>query len=111
MEGKLGWGIHTFLGQLAAGTGPVPSLLYLEILAAERDEVVQMMQLLLSIPFGVWNNSQRLLCFLGDMAEAGIPPLVDIPVETFAVRRTVCAILRDNHRSHLGGPPPHSTEI
>ena len=51
-------------------------------------------------------TQKRLFACLGDLPAEGLPPLVEIPFEFFAARRSVCAVPQVNHVTCLGGISP-----
>ena len=56
-------------------------------------------------------TSRRLFAFLGELPAKGLPPVVDILHKAFATRRSVCAMPRVDHTTHLEGiyPPYYQT--
>ena len=49
---------------------------------------------------------KRLFACLGELPAEGLPLVVEIPVETFAVRRSVRAVLRVDRITRVGGISP-----
>ena len=43
---------------------------------------------------------RRLVEFSGEIPLEGLPPVTDIPVASFAVRRAICAVPWDDHLLH-----------
>ena len=101
LEGRSGQELHVFLGQLAAGVGPIPRLSNLVLLYTKRDGMMHLLHLLLSIPFSIYLTTRGVFTFVGDPPEAGFPQVVDIRVETFAVRSSVRTVTRANHQIQM----------
>ena len=73
--------------------------------------MVHLMHLLFSVRVNIYLNSRLLFDCLGELPSEGLSPVVEIPHETFAVRSSVCAVLRVDHITHLGvvSPPDWHT--
>ena len=56
----------------------------------------------------LYSTIQWLLSSLGELPYEGLLPVVEIPVESFTVRRSIRAVPQDNHMSHLQGITPAS---
>ena len=105
-ERRTGRGIHAFLSHLAYGVDTVPGFSGITLIGAYRDGPVQLLHSFLSIPVVLYSTDRRLFACLGDLPDRGLPPVVEIPMETFAVRRSVRAIPWADHVSHLEGVTP-----
>ena len=99
-------GIHSFLAQLESGVDPVPGLERVTLVWVEPDRIVYLMHLLLSVWVDIYLTSQCMFACLGKLPAEGLPLVVDIPHEAFAERRSVHAVPRVDHATHLGGISP-----
>ena len=93
LEKRSGWGIHSFLEQLVPGVDPVPSLERVTLVRVDSYGMVHLMHLLFYVRVNIYSTSRRLSACLGDMPSEGLPPVVEIPHEAFAARRSVRAML------------------
>ena len=61
------------------------------------------LHLLFSVPVGLYSTAWRIFACRGEPPKKSRPPVVDLPVDAFGVRRYMRAILREDHVSHLEG--------
>ena len=99
-------GLHPFLSHFAPRVDPVPRFAGLTLLGIDRDGTVHILQLLFSVSVGMHSTARCLFTCLVGMPDKGLPLVVEIPVESFAARRSVRAILQADHISHLEGVTP-----
>ena len=68
---------------------------------------------LFSVPVDVHSTTRRLFACRGELPGAGLPLVLELPSEAFAVRRSMRAVSREDHISHLGGvsPPDWQTKL
>ena len=64
---------------------------------------MHIMNVLLSVPVGLYFMARRLFSCIGELTDEGLPPLSEIMAKSLAVYRAVRAILRAEHMSHLEG--------
>ena len=62
---------------------------------------------LFSVPVGLYSLERRLFTCCGDLSREGLPPVVELDIDAFGVRRTVHAVLRVDHITHLEVVPPY----
>ena len=96
-------GLYSFLSHLVSGVDPVPGFERICLIWVDPDRMLHLMHLLFSVPVGLYSTARRLFDCVGELNEEGLPPLAEIPVEAFAVRRTVRAVPQDDHVSHMEG--------
>ena len=60
------------------------------------------MHLLFSVWVNVYLTQCRLFACLGELPAEGLPLVVETPNDLFAERRSVCAVPRFDHITHLG---------
>ena len=106
LEKRSGWGFHYFLEQLVLVMYHIPGLERVTLVEVDPDGMVHLMHLLLSVWVDIYLTSRRLFACLGELPANGLPPVVEISHETFAVRHSVRAVPRVDHVTHLWGTPP-----
>ena len=100
-------GLHAFFSHLAFGVNPVPGFEWVALLQVNPDRTVHLLNSLFSIPFILYSIAQQLFACRGDLSSKVLPPVVELPVDAFGVRRFVTATLRADHVSHLKGFTPY----
>ena len=100
---RSGRGIHSFLVQLALGVDHIPVPERLNLVGVNPDEMLHLFQLLFSVLVDIYSTRQCLFACRGELTAEGLPPVVDIPNESFTDRRYVCAVPRVDHLTCLGG--------
>ena len=103
MESCTKQGLHTFLGPLAYGVNPVPDISGINHLVMAWYGKVNLLHSLFSVLDGLYSMAQKILAFLGDLSDKGLPPVVEITTDAFAVQRAVRTVPRADHVSHLDG--------
>ena len=106
LEKRLGWGIYSFLVQLASGVDPVPGIKWVTLVGVDTDGMVHLMYSLFSVWVGIYLTRRCLFACLGDLPVKGLSLVLEIPHEAFMVRQSVCAVLRLDRVTRLGGTPP-----
>ena len=94
--------IHDFLGYIATRANTVFGLSWLVLLVINQYRVVHLMYLLLSVPFGIYSMVRWTFSFKVNLLVLWLPPVVDIPVKAFLVRRPICTVLGDDNIIYLG---------
>ena len=95
--------IQSFLVQISSGVEPVPGLERVTVVGLDPDGRVLLMHSIFSVRFNVYLTQRRLFACLGELPSEGLPPVVEIPDKAFVSRRTVLAVPRVDHVTHLGG--------
>ena len=98
--------MHSLLAHLASGVYPVPRFERVGILQVDPDRTVHILHSLFSIPFDLYSTGRRLFAFWGELPLEGLSPVVELPVYAFSARRSVCAVPRAYHISHVNGVYP-----
>ena len=104
------WGVHYLLDHLASGVDPIPRFERVVLLQVDPDRAVHILHSLLSVPVDLYSTAQRLFEFRGELPHKGLPPVVEFPVDAFGVRRSVRAVLREDHIIHLEGVSPSACQ-
>ena len=94
-------GSHAVLGHLDSRVDPAPGMESLTLLGIDPDGMVHLLHSFLSVLVGPYTTDRRLLAFSADLPQEGLPPATELPVEFFAVRRTISTVLRKDHRVHI----------
>ena len=81
--------VHSFLARLASGPDPVPGFGRVVLLQVDLEGTVQLLHSLLSVSVGLYSMARRLFACCGELPLEGFPPVVDLPMDTFLVRRSV----------------------
>ena len=102
-EKRTARGLHDFLSNLALGKVPVPGLEKVTLVGVDEDGRVHLMHLLFSVRVNVYSTECCLFACVGELPTEGLPQVTDILPDCFAARRSVCAVPRIDHVSHLGG--------
>ena len=102
-----GRGVHSFLAQLASRVDPVPGFEQVALFQVDPDITAHLLHSLFSVPSGLYLMARWILSYCGKMLSKGLPPVADLPVGTFRVRRSVRAVLRADHVNHLEGVTPY----
>ena len=76
------------------------------MLQVNQDRTVCLLHSLLSVPVSLYSTAWRLFACHGELTSEGLPPIVYLRVDTFGVWRSVCAVPRVEHVSHLEGATP-----
>ena len=104
---KGGW-IHAFLGRLTAEADPVPGLAGITLLGVDRNGGAHILHSSFSVPVRPYKPDLRLFGCCGELPLEGVPTITEVPVDSFAARRVVSAMLREDHIVHLEGFLPSS---
>ena len=78
----------------------------LTVVGVDPDRRVHIIHLLFSVQVNLYLTQQRLFACLGDLPVKGLPPVVEIPNKAFVAQRSVHAVPRMDHVTHLGGVSP-----
>ena len=105
---RKGGGIHNFLGCLTAEVAPVPGLAGLMLLGVERDGGAYILHSFFFVSVKPYNPDRRLFGCHGDLPSEGLPGITGIPVDSFAERRVVSAVLWEYYIVHMEGVSPSS---
>ena len=105
---RKGGGIHNFLGCLTAEVAPVPGLAGLMLLGVERDGGAYILHSFFFVSVKPYNPDRRLFGCHGDLPSEGLPGITGIPVDSFAERRVVSAVLWEYDIVHMEGVSPSS---
>ena len=105
-EERLVWVIHSFLAQISSRVDLVPGLERVTMVGIDPGGRVLLMHSLFSVRVNVYSTQRRIFACLGELPVEGISPVVDIPDEAFAARKSVCAVPRVDHVTRLGGISP-----
>ena len=84
--------MHYFLAHITLGEVPVPGLERVTIVAVDKDGRMNLMYSLFSVRVDVYLMECRLFACLGTLPAEGLPPVMEIPPDFFAARRSVCAV-------------------
>ena len=68
---------------------------------------MHLFHLLFFIMVGLYYMTRRLFACQGHLTNEVLPPVVELPVEAFVMRRYVQAVTRADHVSHLEGVTTH----
>ena len=99
--------LYYFLGHLASGVDPVPGFEWLALKGFQQDRNLHLLHLLFSVPFGLYSMTRRLFTCRVEIHSKVLHIVLDLPMDDFAVRRSVYAVLRADHVSHLEGVTPY----
>ena len=94
-------GLYSFVGYLASGVDLVSGFHALYLIGVNQKVTVHLLHLLFSVPVGLYYTAWGISACGGDMPCEGLLLVVDLPVYAFAVRRSVRAIPRVFHLSHM----------
>ena len=61
---------------------------------------------MLSVPVDLYSTARRLFACQGELPLEGLPPVAELPVDAFLVRRSVRTVPQADHISHLEGVSP-----
>ena len=86
LELRSGRVIHAYLGLLTSRVDSASIIERLSLLIVGRDGEVHVMHSFFSVPVVPYAAKQFLLVFRGELTLEGLPPIVDIPVASLAVR-------------------------
>ena len=78
----------------------------LTLIGVDWDGMVHVLHSLFSVPVGRYYTERKLLAFSGELPTEGIPSVTDLSVDSFRVRRAVCAVPREDHLVHVEDTPP-----
>ena len=106
LEKRSGRGLHSFLAHLESWVDPVPDFERVALFQVDLDKTVHLMHSLLSVPVGLYSTARRLFACCGELPLEGLHLVVELPVDAFSVRRSLRAVPRADHISHLEGVPP-----
>ena len=104
-------GVHSLLAHLASGVDPVPGFGWVVILQVEPDGTVYVLYTLFSIPADMYSTARRLFACRGELPRKGLTPVVELPVDIFAVLRSVRAVPRADHIIHLERVSPTAWQV
>ena len=102
-----GRGIHSSLEQLTSGAEHIPGLELVAFIGVDQDVTVHLFHLLYSVLVDLYSTSRRIFFCKGELPVKGLPPVIEIPHESSAVRRFIRAVPQVDHVTHLGliSPP------
>ena len=103
---RSGRGVHSFLVNLASRVDPVPGFERVVLLQFDPDGTVHFLHSIFSVLVDLYSMDQRIFAFWIELPLKGIPPVVELPVDAFSVRRSVHAVPRSDHISHMEGVSP-----
>ena len=98
--------MYSLLAHPDSRVEPVPGFKRVALLQVNLDRTVHILNLLFSVPVGPYSTARRIIACRGEPTSEGLPPLVDLPMEDIGVRRSVRAVQREEHISHLEGVTP-----
>ena len=98
--------MHALFYHLDSGVDLVPSFDGVALLQVNPDGTVHLLHSFFSVPAGLYSVSWGIFAFRGELSSEGLPPVVELPVYTFGVRRSVRAVPREYNVSHLEGVTP-----
>ena len=108
MELLKGGGVKAFLGRLTAEAAPFPGLSGISLLGVDQDGGSHILHSFFSVPVGPYDLDRQLFGCRGELPSEGIPAITEIPVVSFAARRGVSTVPREDHNVHLEGVSPSS---
>ena len=83
-----------------------PGLARLDLLAVDWYRDKHVLQSFFSVPVGPYDPEQRLFGCHGELPSEGLPMITEIPVASFAVRRFIGAVIREDHIVFVEGVSP-----
>ena len=108
LEKRSGRGIQYFLVLLASGVDHIHSLEQVSLIGVDQDITLHLLHSLLFVPFNLYCTSRYLLVCRGELTSEETPTVVEIVHKSLVARRSIHAMPRVDHVSHLGGiSPPH----
>ena len=66
---------------------------------------------LFSVPVNLYSTSRHIFTCQEELTDEGLPLVVELPAEALAVRRSVLAVTREDHISHLEGFSPPDWKV
>ena len=103
--------MHSFLAHLASEVDPVPYFERMDLLQVDQDRTVQPLKFLFSVPVGLYSKAWQIFAFRRELTSKGLHPMVELPMDDFGVWRSVCAVPREDHISHLEGVTPSVWQV
>ena len=76
------------------------------MVVVDLDGMFHILHSLFYVKVNLYLTSRRLFSCQVELPTKGLPPVVEIPHETFAVWRSVCAMPQVHHVRRLGGISP-----
>ena len=100
---RCGQGVHFFPYHLASRVDTVFGFDWVGILQVDPDGKVHFLHSMFSVPVDLYSTARRLFAYQGELPLEGLTPVVELPVDVFLVRRSVRAVLMEDHISHIDG--------
>ena len=91
------WVIHSFLAQLVSGEDLVPGLDWVIMVGLDPDKRVLILHSLFYVQVNFYSTHRCLFACMGEIPAKGLPPVVDITNQAFAVQLSVRAVLQVYH--------------
>ena len=82
---------------------PVPGFKRIRLLGIDKHGKVHLLHSLFSFLVGLYSAARQIFACLEELPDKSLPMVVELPVEDFPVQRSVNAVLREDHVSHLEG--------
>ena len=101
VEYRKGGGIQSFLGHLTAEASQVPGEAGLTLIEVDRDVGAHILYSLFSVLVGTYAPDRWLFGCCRELPPEGIPTITEIPVTSFAARRDVSDVPREDHIVYL----------
>ena len=76
------------------------------LLHIDLDGMVHLLNSLLSVLVGLYSTAQRLFAFHVELPSKDLPPMIELTVDAFGVRRSMRTFPMADHVSHLEGVTP-----
>ena len=100
-EKRSGRGVHYFLAHLASRMDPVPGFDQVALLQVNPDGTVHLLNSYFTVLVGLYSTARRVFACCRYLPKKGLLPMVELPVDAFGVWRSVRAVPRADHVSHL----------
>ena len=98
-EGHSGQGLNYLLVKRATGINPGPRFSHMALLTVDQEIMIHLLKLFLFVLVGIYVTEIWLFNLVRDIPEGGLPLVVDILDDIFAVQRSVP---QTNHLRHMG---------
>ena len=105
-EKRSGRGVQSFLANLASREDLFPGFERMWLLQLDPDVTVHILHSMLSVPVNLYSMYQSLFAFWEELPLEGLPPVVELTMDAFLVRRSLRAAPRADNISHLEGVSP-----